>query len=262
MDPLLRLIERTSNIMKFFVKCPEGKRGRPMNVGRASEMNKIDPGSVCAKETSGGKTVFYGTGNKAVGKQARKNVSARLKADYASRGMNKEAITEENRMAKKSSREAESDYKERQNTPEVIKEKEIKRAMSILSKYGVSLPGTKAKEEKSPRVAKKQVESSKEIADKAAAVNEQVENLVQAIHNDRDYEKLSDQDAIDKGKDIFFGLSKEELREYARQISYKPRESSRAGLQQELFDAFIDYALKNRTNRKIVRDEYKARKYD
>lgn len=262
MDPLLRLIERTDGIMKFFVKCPEGKRGRPMNVGRASEMNKIDPGSVCAKETAGGKTVFYGTGNKQAGKQAHKNISARLKADYASRGMDKTAVTEENKMARKSSREAEADYKERQNTPEAIKDKEIKRAMSILSKYGISLPGQGAKEEKSPRVAKKRVEASKEVVDSAMAVNKQVESLVQAISDDKDYAKISDQEAMDQGKDIFAGASKEVLQEYARKISYKPRESSRVGLQQELYEAFIDYALKKRATRKQIRDEYKARKYD
>ena len=146
-DQLLRLIERTDDIINFYVKCPDGKRGRPMGVARAVEMNKIDPGSVCSKETPNGRTVFYGTGNKAAGKQASKNVAGRLKESYKARGIGKEEMAADRKANRASNREAERDYKERQNTPDVVKEREVKRAKAILAKHGVSMESPGHQEE-------------------------------------------------------------------------------------------------------------------
>ena len=67
MDSLLRLIEKSDELIPFFAQCPDGKRGRPLSAGSAVAMEKESPGSVCAKEASarrgagrvGARTVFY-----------------------------------------------------------------------------------------------------------------------------------------------------------------------------------------------------------
>ena len=147
-DNLLRLIDQTDAIINFYVKCPDGKRGRPMGVSRAVEMNKIDPGSVCAKETPNGRTVFYGTGNKTAGKQASKNVASRAKESYKARGMGKAEISAERKSNRESNRAAEKDYRERQRKdPDAIKEREVKRAKATLAKHGVSMESSKHQEE-------------------------------------------------------------------------------------------------------------------
>lgn len=66
MDALLQLIEQTDDLLEFFVQCPAGKRGRPLSVAKAQEIEKSQPGSVCAKVAQsrrgggpGERTVFY-----------------------------------------------------------------------------------------------------------------------------------------------------------------------------------------------------------
>lgn len=63
---ILMQLQRIDDILKFYNKCPDGKRGRPMGVGKAAALEKASPGSICAKEVKanpsrgkGERTIFY-----------------------------------------------------------------------------------------------------------------------------------------------------------------------------------------------------------
>lgn len=127
MDELIRMIDRTDRVVNFYVKCPEGKRGRPMNAGRAAAMSKIDSSSVCVKESKeGGRTTFHGMGNKSVHKQVSQEIKTKQKE--ANKGKDKASLRELKYTNRRTNREAAQDYKAR------IKEPEYKKAITEAQK--------------------------------------------------------------------------------------------------------------------------------
>jgi len=246
MDDLTRMIDRTDQIIKFYVKCPEGKRGRPMNAGRAAEMNKIDPGSVCVKESKeGGRTTFHGMGNKAVHKQASQGLDKRLKE--ANKGKEKGSLRELKYTNRRLNREANQDYKERRKDPK------YKEAIAEMQK-GLDAEAAK----KTPQASQGTPELKGFKEGPRLMSRSEMGQLVEKVKRIQ-----PTADSMDVMKEAISGLKRGDLINLGNALEVK---LTGASSQQDLVDRIVEDTIGFRARANAIQDQikekYKTRPYD